>query len=326
MKKMILMFSPFFFDYEKQIKDELERKGYFVKLYSDVSRDKLTIKEKFLYKICRKKEKVLKEKEDRYFKNILENQKNQTYDFMFVIKGQGIPEWFYKELKKIKIAKKWISYQWDDIGNCSEVLERKKYFHKNYSYSQKDSTKYQYLYRPFFFINDLNIEKTSDIFFVGTGHSDREIVLKRIFKKIKETFGKDGLKININLLIKRSKYIKKFKWLSKDKIYITKKMEYKDVILEMAKNRVVIEIPHDRQFTTTTRAIEAIGTRTKIITTVEDVRNKDFYNENNYLIIDRKNPIISKEWLEKSYIQLEESIQNYYSLSSWIDEIFNWGG
>lgn len=317
------MFSPFFFDYEKKIKEELEKKGYFVKLYSDASREKLTIKERFLYKICRKKSKVLREKEERYFKSILKEEENQNYDFMFVIKGQGVPEWFYEELKKRETAKKWISYQWDDIGNCSEVLERKRYFDKNYSYSEKDSVNYNYKYRPFFFIYDFKYTKTNDIFFIGTGHSDRESVLLKILKELERNFSDKLLKMNINLLIKKSKYIKKMKWMNKSKIYITKKIEYKDVMLEMAKSKIAIEIPHDRQFTTTTRAIEAIGTRTKIITTVKEIRNKDFYNENNYLIIDRKNPKITRDWLEKPYVELDEKIRSSYNLSNWIDEIFN---
>ncbi|MGL5902591.1 MAG: hypothetical protein ACRCZO_07870, partial [Cetobacterium sp.] len=314
---------PFFFDYEKKIKEELEKKGYFVKLYSDASREKLTIKERFLYKICRKKSKVLREKEERYFKSILKEEENQNYDFMFVIKGQGVPEWFYEELKKRETAKKWISYQWDDIGNCYEVLERKRYFDKNYSYSEKDSVNYNYKYRPFFFIYDFKYTKTNDIFFIGTGHSDRESVLLKILKELERNFSDKLLKMNINLLIKKSKYIKKMKWMNKNKICITKKMEYKDVMLEMAKSKIAIEIPHDRQFTTTTRAIEAIGTRTKIITTVKEIRNKDFYNENNYLIIDRKNPKITKDWLEKPYVELDEKIRSSYNLSNWIDEIFN---
>lgn len=317
------MLSPFFFDYEKKIKEELEKKGYFVKLYSDTSREKLTIKERFLYKICRKKEKVLRAKEDRYFKTILKDEENQVYDFIFVIKGQATPKWFYKELKKRETAKQWISYQWDDIGNCPEVLERKKYFDKNYSYSEKDSINYGYQYRPFFFIYDFESLKINDIFFIGTGHSDRESVLLKILKELDRNFSDKFLKMNINLLIKKSKYIKKMKWMNKNKIYITKKMEYKDVMLQMAESKIAIEIPHDRQFTTTTRAIEAIGTRTKIITTVEEIKNKNFYNENNYLIIDRKNPKITKEWLEKPYVELDEKIRNSYSLSNWIDEIFN---
>lgn len=317
------MFSPFFFDYEKKIKEELEKKGYFVKLYSDISRDNLTIKERFLYKICRKKSKVLREKEERYFKSILKEEKNQNYDFMFVIKGQGVPEWFYEELKKRETAKKWISYQWDDIGNCPEVLERKRYFDKNYSYSEKDSINYGYQYQPFFFIYNFESLKTNDIFFIGTGHSDRESVLLKILKELDRNFSDKFLKMNINLLIKKSKYVKKMKWMNKNKIYITKKMEYKDVMLQMAESKIAIEIPHDRQFTTTTRAIEAIGTRTKIITTVEEIKNKNFYNENNYLIIDRKNPKITKEWLEKPYVELDEKIRSYYKLSRWIDCIFS---
>ena len=53
------------------------------------------------------------------------------------------------------------------------------------------------------------------------------------------------------------------------------------------------------------RTIEiALGMRKKSITTNLDIKEYDFYDKNNILIIDRKNPIINKEFLETNYHEL----------------------
>lgn len=318
----ILMLAPFFFGYELKIKDELEEKGYFVKLYNDYSsyKPKLSLKEKIFCKIFRQKKKILEVKKNEYFQKILENEDIKKYDIIFIIKGESIPHWFYQELKNKTINSQWISYQWDDIKNCIGVLERKKYFNKNFSYSELDAENYGYIYRPFFYIYDFKYSKKGDVFFIGTEHSDREKVLIKILKEINKL---PNLKISCNLLIKKWKYIKKIKWLKRNKMYIVKEMKYEKVIKIMSEYKVAIEIPHDRQMTTTTRSIEAMGTRTKIITTVKDVEKKDFYNKKNYLIVDRNEPIIDKKWLEEPYEELEEKIRDRYTLSKWIEEIFD---
>lgn len=320
--KKILMLAPFFFGYELKIKDELEKNGYFVKLYNNYSsyKPKLSLREKICCKILRQKKKILEVKKNEYFQKIFQIEDVEKYDIIFIIKGENIPHWFYRELKNKTTNSEWISYQWDDIKNCIGVLERKKYFDKNFSYSELDAENYGYIYRPFFYIYDFKNLKKGDIFFIGTEHSDREKVLIKILKEINKL---PNLKINCKLLIKKWKYIKKMKWLKRDKIYITKEIKYEDVMNIMSEYKVAIEIPHDRQLTTTTRSIEAIGTRTKIITTVKDVEKKDFYNKNNYLIIDRNTPAIDKEWLEKPYEELEKEIRDRYTLSRWVEEIFD---
>lgn len=319
--KKILMLAPFFFGYELKIKNELEKKGYFIKLYNDYSsyKPKLSLKDKMICKILRQKRKILEIKKNEYFQGILRNEEVEKYDIIFVIKGENIPQWFYQELKKRNTNSEWISYQWDDIQNCPRVLNTKKYFDKNFTYSENDAKVYDYVYRPFFFVYDIEATKKGDVFFIGTSHSDREKVLIQILRELNKI---PKLKINCNLLIKKWKYIKKMKWLKKEKIYITKEIKYEDVIKKMAEYKIAIEIPHEKQLTTTTRSIEAIGTRTKIITTVKEVKKKEFYNENNYLIIDRNKPAIEKEWLEKPYKDLDKSVKDKYTLLKWIEDIF----
>ena len=59
----------------------------------------------------------------------------------------------------------------------------------------------------------------------------------------------------------------------------------------------------------------------KFITTNKDIVNYDFYNSNNILVIDRKNPIIDFDFLMTPYEELDENIYYKYSLENWILEV-----
>lgn len=70
------------------------------------------------------------------------------------------------------------------------------------------------------------------------------------------------------------------------------------------------------------RTIETHGMRKKLITTNQNIKNYDFYDENNILIVDRKNPVIPYAFVESKYKMLPENIYDKYSLTYWIKTIF----
>ena len=59
-----------------------------------------------------------------------------------------------------------------------------------------------------------------------------------------------------------------------------------------------------------------------MITTNTTIKEYDFYNENNILIIDRENPVISAEFIKKEYEKVDPEIYIKYSLEYWLSELF----
>lgn len=319
--KKVLMLAPFFFDYEKRIKQNLEENGYKVVLYNDYStyKEEFNFYEKFKMKILRQKKKILLERKEKYFAEILKKEERNSYDYVFIIKGAEIPVKTYQKLKELNKIAKWFSYQWDDLINCKEFLEKEHFFDKIYTFSSQDAEEYGYIHRPFFFTEDIELEKKTDICFVGTAHSDRSIVLKKILEKIK-TY---NLILDINLVIEKKKYIRKFLWLKKSfPFYKTKGISYSETMKKFAEANAIIEIPYITQKSITTRSIEALGLKSKVITTTEDIKNQDFYKLENYYVIDRDNPVIPLEWLKIKYKPLDKKIIEKYTLDSWREEIF----
>lgn len=70
------------------------------------------------------------------------------------------------------------------------------------------------------------------------------------------------------------------------------------------------------------RVIEILGARRKLVTTNTSIKDYEFYNKDNILIIDRENPIISKEFCDTDYQPLDDCIYIKYSLDAWLEDIF----
>lgn len=315
--KKILMLAPDFFGYDKRIKNNFIKNGYEVKLYDDFS---TLFKNSFIKKIIKK---ILKEKvKKRYFKNILKKEKLQEYEFCFVIKGDEIPEWFLQNLKSKKI--KLVNYQWDDIERFPKIKDLIKYYDKFYTYSLNDSKEYQVEYLPFFYSDDISADlKKNKLVYIGTYRKERNFLLKEIYQKINDLNLECDFKIFINIIV----YLKEFLFLKKkNSFFIFKRIEYEKTINIFSEAKAVIEILNKNQKTSTTRSIEAIGFKTKIITTYGNIVNYDFYHPNNYYILDDKNDINIlhlKKWLKEPFVEPPKKIKEKYFLDNWIKIILN---
>ena len=95
-----------------------------------------------------------------------------------------------------------------------------------------------------------------------------------------------------------------------------------EVMEVVASSKAVLDIQHPKQTGLTMRTIEMLGVKRKLITTNPAVKEYDFYNPQNILVIDRANPIVNKEFLESLYSPINEKLYYKYSLDGWIEYIF----
>lgn len=86
--------------------------------------------------------------------------------------------------------------------------------------------------------------------------------------------------------------------------------------------KIILDLPHPLQNGLTMRTIEAIGANKKLITTNQDIKNYDFYDEDNICILDKENIDIKSDFFEKQYKRISDDIKNKYSLDSWIEDVF----
>ena len=325
--KTVLLLAPKFFGYELEIKKELENFGARV-IYFD-ERPKNDFFTKVFIRLNLKS--FISKKIDDYYKNIIQEIKNESIDFLFLIAPETVSIETIKQIKSIHKNIKIISYFWDSIKNKKTALEYLNISDKYFSFDSNDikiDKKIQFL--PLFYIKDYeNISKIRedilyDICFIGTVHSDRYKIIKKIKKQAKELdlktyfyfYSPSKILFFFQKLFKKDfKFIKwedaSFKSLSKS-----------DVIDIIKQSKTIIDIQHPLQSGLTMRTIEMLGVNKKIITTNENIINYDFYNENNILILDRNNIQINNSFFDKEYQIIEDNIYQKYSLRSWLEIIF----
>jgi len=320
--KNILFISPEFFNYHKYIKRKLESFGAKVDFFNE----RPTINSKTLNHFLNNIPKhIYSLFVKRYFDKML--KKNKEYDYLFLIRGEVIPEEFIKKLKNKHRNIKLIMYQWDSINNNPNVLNIIDYFDFVYSFDYKDSILNKTVkFRPLFFIDPYkNIKKrftSIDVLFIGSYHSDR----LKIIKEINNECERLNLSFYNHLYLPKISFLKK-KYLEREfndgfEWFNNNKLNEKQIINLISKSKIILDIQHPDQTGLTMRTIEAIGAKKKIITTNHNIKKYDFYNKNNINIIDRNNIQIKEQVLSSNYKELPKKIYKKYSLEFWLKEIF----
>lgn len=322
--KRILYISPKFFGYENKIKQELEDLGAIVDFFDDrPSNDFIT---KVFIRL--KLKSLIKKKIDKYYENIYSYILDKKYDFVFVVSPETLS---FKELTKIKELQtnaQFILYMWDSFENKNS-FNTIKLFDKIFSFDSRDVEKYTLHFLPLFYSKEYKKKEhlsnyKYDLSFVATAHSDRY----KISKQIKNLIAENKLSVyyyfylpSIIIYFIRKLFIPKYTYGKLSEFSFSSLSQ--DKIIEIFDNsKVVLDINHPSQFGLTMRTIECIGAEKKLITTNKNIKDYDFYNPNNILIIDRENINIDMSFFEKEYESLSIEIYEKYSLNSWLKNIF----
>ena len=314
--KRILFIAPNFFNYSLLIKYELESMGAIVDLFNIKPS---TNSSKIIEILSLQTYEKIK---SNYFKKLSKRIKKE-YDYILIIRADLIPNYFLLLLREKYCQAKFIQYVWDDIALFPYLLNTFKYFDKVLSYDLIDSEKYNLVFRPFFFVELLNIKKELNnnqmtrLFFIGSYHTDRMQILNKVIKLNPKINIKFHFYINPLMFILSRVPIHSFR------IFKFHKMKYKDMIHTINNSVAILDIQNISQNGLTTRVYEALGSKCKVITTNSNILKYEFYNTNNFLIIDRNIPLIDECWIEKPYQDYDSELINKYSIKSWIKDVLN---
>ncbi len=320
--KKILLFSPAFFAYENKIKDEMENLGAEVKMYDE--RSVTSSLARAVLKVCPW---LFNNKTYRYYKRIIANNQDADFDYILIVRCDMVTKKVISLLRKNYSNAKLYLHLWDSIKNVKGIKKKIDLFDYVTSFDRKDCLNdTRLVFRPLFYTDDFVGEQNSqkyDLCFCGTIHSDRYFVLKSLFNQAK----KAGLKTYLFPYL-QSKFIyyyyklfaKGFKKAKKQDFSFDKKTISEVSAIEKETN-IILDIQHPKQTGLSMRTIEMIGAKKKIITTNYDVINYDFYDPNNILIIDRRNPKLDLDFLKTSYLDIPFNIYQKYSLEQWIIDV-----
>lgn len=252
-----------------------------------------------------------------YFgKKIIGNLKKikETQDVILVIKGDFIDSKSVIELKKY--SKKTIAYFNDNTRRCPKIIQVIPHFDQVFSFEKEDCEKYNVKFATNWIYNNLCENKTTPVDFkyqvFNIVSKDKRLpILSRIAIDLKSK------KISYKFFV----YDKSHDEKKSNIEFITNHIPLSEVKEYINKSQVLLDINRKNQYGLTFRVFESLGLEKKLITTNTDIINYDFYNPNNILIIDEKNPNIPISFFEKKYEKIPETILNKYTLEGWIDTV-----
>jgi hypothetical protein len=311
--KRILFIAPGYFNYSALIRSSLISFGAEVDLFNNQPAG-------FAYKLSSvTSQNLLKRFEARYFRKLQKRIKG-SYNYVLIIRADVLPEEFLDYLKSTNHGTVFIQYIWDDIRFFPALLDTFRYFDRILSYDSHDCKKYGLVFRPFFFIPDDESEKNSkefDLFFIGIFHTDRLKVLERVRQL------NPGIGLYPHLYISPVTFFKAGIPFKKLKLFSFKKMSHQDMISLVRRSTAILDIPKPSQQGLTTRIFEALGAGSKVITTNGNVSEYEFYNESNFMILDRENPKIAIDWLHIPFEGYDVKALAKFQILSWIIDVFD---
>lgn len=324
--KQILLIVPFFFGYHKAISDCLKQLSAEVTLVNaDPSNSFMT------FVGLSKKLGFGKEWLLRVFQNSIYSEINsKKYDFVLVICGWAITSYLCKLLRSnnLKHNGEMVLYYWDSLTLLNDDQSRWQYFDRIYTFDKDDYKSHNelFLFLPLFYmhsyeqIND-KLSKDIDLFTAGSFKFNRYFEIELI-KQLNPDISVYSYMYDSRWLIYFHKLIRpKYRDIKIEKLRF-KKLSAEEIQLFYARSKAILDIPRAGQVGLTMRTFECLAMRKKMVTTNKNIKEYDFYDENNIFVLDEETHILpSKTWFESDYKQLDNSVLQKYSIDSWINTI-----
>ena len=323
--KRILFFSAHLFGYQNDIRLAMESVGAIVDYYDERPANNFLVKG-----VIRINRNLLAGYINHYYNKIIKETLQKEYDYVFFIKGESISASNVRRLKQFHPEANFIIYHWDSIANNSNAQNLLPYFDRVFSFDKIDCERLGLHFLPLFYTPDYaNIpyydkEIKYDMLFVGTTHSDRYKLVKRIEEQIIKM---GGLCLTWFYFPSKILYYKmkiQNSYLRQIPVHTFHfKPMSKELLLQLyAGSRIIIDVQHPKQTGLTMRCIETLGAKRKLITTNYYITEYDFYNPDNILVVDRNLPYVPEKLLNEPYRDTPKEIYESYSIKNWLSSIF----
>lgn len=329
MKALLIM--PQFFEYPEAICKELKDIGYEVDFFDDRPSTKGLVKA-----IIRVKKDLIGIYIKRYFEKMMQYVREQDYDVVIVISGQSFSfnEDMMLELKECQRRAFFVLYQWDSEENFPYIKRMQKYFDRCYSFDREDVKRNKNLkFLPLFYTRKYeeiakrkNKQFDYDFSFIGTAHPKKYKFINQISRQLKDRYPNQFIYFYFP-----SKIVYYYRKLKNPELRKAKRKEFHFVSIKgeelnriIENSRCILDSPQDGQTGLTIRVLEALGSKKKLITTNKDIRNYDFYREENIYVYDGAIDLNSVFFI-KEYKEVEYEIYKKYSLENWLKTILTMG-
>lgn len=310
----ILLIMPFFMGYEKRLETILKN-TYSVTLldseqFSTEIRKRYCSSSKLRWGV-RKLSRSFRESDQEKAENIvlaqalrLIDRSRNAYDIILGINGAYLPNKFYLELKEGNPNARVLFYAWDDLSNLFKTSHI-TFFEEQYSYNIEDCRRRNMHYLPVF------VQEESK------GHAKTD---QYDITYIASAYSKERVDFADMLFAMYGKQYRLFIYLYDPQMSSRSQFAYREPLSNsqyidiLRRSKAILDVPAATQHGPTTRAFDALLTKTKVITTNKHMKEYPIYSEN-ILIIDKEKPVIDAKFMSKSYMQTDYQCMN---VEEWI--------
>ena len=327
MKSKLLYIHMDFYEYESRIIESLERKGFEVTTFYD--KNYRSIVSRTIQRIY-PKSRYTKRINEKYQSDFIETLKRngEQFDIILVIVGRFLTSKFLRELRTMNSDARFILYLWDDLSRVPKFNQHKEFYDSVFSIDKRDCSDYGFDFLPLFYTNDFIYDSESKdyiLFAAGLDHSNRVEMIEDIIDSAGSMSDQMKFYVYSSPFIQMKRRLGRKDFFSKRPSYI----HYKRLPLEYAANytkhsKCLLDVQYKEQNGLSIRSIESLAAHSKILTTNSNIKEYDFFNEENIMVFDRNSPIIiDYDFLLAPYVSLDDAIIEKYSIDNWCSTLLD---
>lgn len=233
---------------------------------------------------------------------------------IFILESRKTFEYAIEYIRK-KTNKRVIVWYWNEVTEreLKPNVVKSKYNCEVWSFDKENAQKYNMNFNDTYYFSTVRLPENkiiNDIFYIGIDREGRIERLQELSKYLKEY----DCTYNFNLTISPIK--------TPNKNYNYKpKLDYQDVLSEISKSRVILDLTKESQYGLTLRPVEALFFHKKLITDNKNIINYKFYNKENIFVIGIDNYDDLKEFIKSDYIEIKQDIIDSYDFKNWLKRI-----
>jgi hypothetical protein len=244
-------------------------------------------------------------------------------DQILVINPDAIDEKVHEKIREYTDRN--IAYLYDSMAR-NPVDHFLHFFDKVFSFDDEDVenfgfekiTNYNYLKH----IPAENQKPRLDLFYLTSYDKKRLDVLNILATNLKPL----SIKFKVIIAGKKGWKNKVLQVFDKTNIRIlkfkTKTIPHQDLPSYYKNTKVILDLMRENQLGLSFRIFEAMALEKKIICDNPTIKNYDFYNPKNILILDENYANVKKEFFNTPYEKLPEDIYYKYTLDNWVNTVF----
>ncbi|SEF77893.1 hypothetical protein SAMN05421847_0898 [Halpernia humi] len=268
-----------------------------------------------------------------FLKKNIKNEKRQNFileqlealghqDQILIINPELIEEKFHLEIKKF--TSRYIAYLYDSLARCpaESILHL---FDDIYSFDAQDVAQYGFTkINNYNYLEKVEIEKNPEFDLVYLASYDERL---KMLYKITDQLEKMGMTYRYIIVGKKTwkkNLLKLVSFTGKDKSkkYQSRRVNQKNIPQFYTQGKVLLDLVRENQSGLSFRIFEAMALGKKIISDNQSLKNYDFYNPENILILKDDASNLNKAFFETPYEPLPEEIYRKYTLETWVETVF----